>query len=46
LSALQTLANQLKVATDITIIRRLEVQLNQIEAKLAAELKKVGGFLV
>jgi hypothetical protein len=46
LGSLQTLANQLKVATDITIIRRLEAQLNQIEAKLAAELKKVGGFLV
>jgi stalled ribosome rescue protein Dom34 len=46
LGALQTLANQLKVATDITIIRRLEAQLNQMEAKLAAELKKIGGFLV
>jgi hypothetical protein len=44
--ALQTLANQLKVATDITTIRHSEAQLNQIEAKLVVELNKVGVFLV
>ncbi len=44
---LQTLANQLKVATTVTEILKLETELNKIEIRIEAELKKAvgGGFI-